>query len=112
MAAIRAFRRTAAAIVPQLGRLPMLAALAASIGIVGGCGSASTGLTEADKQAFEKRTGADESKAQEFLKQLEAQPADQRADYMKAHPADVRNMAIVPNRDLQTRFRKLVTNRT
>jgi hypothetical protein len=93
-------------------RFRLLAVSVVGIGIVAGCASSQSGYSEADKQAFEKRTGADEAKGEAFVKQLEGLPPEQRAAYMSAHPADVRNMAIVPNRELQMRFRKLVTNKT
>ena len=60
---------------------------------------------------FEKRVGADEGKAQQFLSTLESQPAAARADYMRAHPDEVSNMAKIPDPALQAKFRGLVTNR-
>lgn len=89
-----------------------LAAFAAGVAIfVVGCGSSSTAATVAEKQAFEKKTGGSEAKAAAFVKQLESMPADQRQAYMKQHPDDVRNMAMILDPDVQMKFRKIVENR-
>jgi len=78
--------------------------------VAAGCGLGSA-ASPANRQAFEKRVGSDESKARAFVASLAGMPFGSRNDYARAHPQDVRNMALVPDPELQTQFRKLMTNR-
>jgi hypothetical protein len=86
----------------------------AAVGVVlvgSGCQSGSEGPSAAEKQAFEKRAGVDETAARAFLRDVEAKPAAERTAYVQQHPKDLRNMALIPDPDLQTKFRKLMLNR-
>ena len=76
-----------------------------------GCGSSGGGPSKAETAAYENRIGADEGAAGTFVKNLQALPPAQRQAYASQHPADVRNMALVQNQDLQMTFRKLMLNR-
>jgi hypothetical protein len=80
-----------------------IAALAAA-----GCGSHTMANSPSDRLAFERRAGADEGKATAFVNALAALPPTQRGPYMQAHPADVANLAKIPDPELQQKFDSLV----
>ena len=90
--------------------LPWAAILIAAVAMAG-CTSNATAASESNRKLFEKRVGADESKAKAFVDALGSMPFGQRDSYAKDHPAEVRNMALIPDPVLQTKFRNLMTNR-
>ena len=79
--------------------------------VVFGCGPGPVASAPANRIAFEKKVGADEGKANAFVAGLAALPFAERADYANSHRADVRNMDLIPDPTLQTKFRNLMTNR-
>ena len=76
-----------------------------------GCGSDVSASSDANRKQFEKRVGADETKAKAFVDTLASMSFPQREPYAKEHPTEVRNMALIPDPTLQTKFRNLMTNR-
>ena len=71
---------------------------------ISGCGSSSG--PNSDQASFEKKTGANPNKQEAFIKELEAVPAAQRRAFMDQHPADMRNIVLIRDPDLQERVRK------
>jgi len=78
--------------------------------VVGGCGAGSSS-SPANRAAYEKKVGADETKANAFVASLAAMPFAGRQGYAGAHPDEVRNMMKIPDPALQEKFRGLMLNR-
>jgi hypothetical protein len=74
------------------------------------CGTGSAN-SPADRLAFEKRVGADETKARSFVSALKSVPFMERDAYLKSHPTDVRNLALIRDPALQQQFRSLLVSR-
>lgn len=79
--------------------------------LVIGCGPGPVASAPANRIAFEKRMGSDETKANAFVASLAALPFADRANYAYAHRAEMRNVAMIPDPAIQTKFRKLMSNR-
>jgi hypothetical protein len=74
-----------------------------------GCGAAPTQYAPGYKAAFEKKHGGDEAKARTFLEAISSLPPGERKAYIRSHWADTRNLSLIPDQDLQKRYRDLVT---
>jgi len=76
-----------------------------------GCHSAPPSYSSDYKAKFEKRVGADEAKARAFVTSIAGIPAGERADYVRQHPPDAKNLARIPDQALQTRYKSLMLER-
>ena len=93
-----------------LNPIKWAAILVAALSAIG-CASDVSASSEANRKQYEKRVGADETKAKAFVDTLASMSFPQREPYAKEHPTEVRNMALIPDPTLQTKFRNLMTNR-
>jgi|GEM_PF-5961619 len=76
-----------------------------------GCGAAKPSYSAEYKAAFEKRVGADEPRARAFVDKLATLPAAQRMEYVRRNFADARNLAKIPDQDLQARYRSVMKSK-
>jgi hypothetical protein len=73
-----------------------------------GCSSAPSGPSKDYTSKFEKRVGANEQQARAFVDALSRLPAGERKTYVVQHAADARNLARIPNQDLQNQYLEIV----
>ena len=76
-----------------------------------GCASHPLTYSADYKAKFEKKVGADEQKARAFVADLARVPPSGRVDYVRSHSADARNLARIPDQDLQKQYKDIVLNR-
>jgi hypothetical protein len=74
-----------------------------------GCGSRAPSYSPEYKARFEKRMGADEAKARAFVLSLASVPKGKRNAYVRQHWGDAKNLSLIPDQDLQTKYKSLMS---
>ena len=73
-----------------------------------GCKTSTPTYSSEYKTKFEKRVGADETKARAFVNSIAGIAPHDRADYVRSHEADARNLGLIPDQDLQAKYKSLM----